>query len=76
MIRRVTSQPLGSLPPGYAATKQGYASYVALVGDLGLIALGIGYAQVFLIIGSIGVFIIVSIAVIAGEVVTYRMLKR
>ena len=76
MIRRVTSQPLGSLPPGYAATKKGYANYAVLVGVLGLITFGIGSVDVWLIIGSIGAFVILSVTAIAGEVATVRKVKR
>lgn len=73
---RVTSQPLGSLPPGYAATKQGYRAYVGLVADVGLIALAVGLNNVWLIIGSIAVFVIGTVTVMLGEVRTYRALKR
>jgi len=76
VTRRVTSRSLGSLAPGYAATKQGYRVYALLVSVLGLFALGIGLANVLLIVGSIVIFLIASVAVIAGEVTTYRKLKR
>jgi len=76
VTRRVTSRPLGSLAPGYAATKLGYRLYVGLVTDVGLIALAIGLNIVWLIIASIAIFVIETIAVIIGEVVTYRKLKR
>lgn len=76
VTRRVTSRSLGSLAPGYAATKQGYRAYVGLVADIGLIALAIGLNNVWLIIGSIAVFVIGTIAVFVGEYVTFRALKR
>jgi len=76
VIRRVTSQPLGSLPPGYAATRRGYLAYTFLVFDLGLILLAINFENPWLILGAIGLFVIASITVIVGEVVTYRNLKR
>jgi len=76
MTRRVTSRPLGSLAPGYAATKLGYRLYVGLVTDLGLIALAIGLSIVWLIIASIAIFAIETVAVAIGEVVIYRSLKR
>jgi hypothetical protein len=76
VIRRVTSRPLGSLPPGYAATPRGYIGYTFLVFDLGLILLAINFENPWLIIGAIGLFVLASITVIMGEVVTYRNLKR
>jgi len=76
VIRRVTSQSLGSLAPGYAATKPGYRSYVSLVAVVGLIAIGIGTGNVWLIIASIVLFLLGSLLVIFGEVVVYRRLKR
>ena len=76
VIRRVTSRPLGSLPPGYAASPRGYIGYVFLVFDLGLILLAINFENPWLILGAIGLFVIASITVILGEVVTYRALKR
>ena len=76
VIRRVTSRPLGSLPPGYAATPRGYLAYTFLVFDLGLILLAINFENPWLILGAIGLFVIGSITVIVGEFVTYRNLKR
>jgi len=81
VIDRVTSRPLGSLAPGYAATHWGYAVYVGLVQSIGLAVLGIGLSayrpstiELFWI-GS-GTFVGFSIAAILGEVRTYRDLKR
>ena len=76
VTRRVTSRSLGSLAPGYAATKLGYRLYVGLVADVGLIAISIGLNIVWLIIASTVIFLIETIAVAIGEVVTYRKLKR
>jgi hypothetical protein len=81
VIRRVTSRPLGSLPPGYAATPRGYVNYVFLVFDLGLIVLSIyiatwSSAGLWFLAGSIALFVFGSFVVILGEVVTYRRLKR
>jgi hypothetical protein len=80
-MRRVTSQPLGSLAPGYAATRSGYLNYVFLVFDLGLIVLSIyiatwSSAGLWFLAGSIALFLVGSVVVIFGEVVTYRGLKR
>jgi len=76
VVRRVTSKPLGSLPPGYAATPRGYLAYTFLVFDLGLILLAVNFENPWLILGAIGLFVLASITVILGEVVTYRNLKR
>jgi len=76
VTRRVTSQSLGSLAPGYAASKQGFRAYAGLVGDIGLFAIAIGYGSSWLIAASIALFVLGTIIVIVGEVVTYRALKR
>ena len=76
VIRNVTARPLGSLAPGYAATTRGYTAYAFLVFNIGFVLLAINLANTWLIIGSIGLFIVVSITTIAGEVVTFRNLKR
>ena len=76
VMRAVTSRSLGSLAPGYAATKLGYRLYVGLVTDVGLIALAIGLNIAWLIIVSIVIFVIETIAVAIGEVVVFRRLKR
>jgi hypothetical protein len=76
VIRNVTSKPLGSLPPGYAATRGGYFVYAALVIDLGALVLAIAVGSVPLagipLLGFIGG----SLVVLVGEVRTYRALKR
>lgn len=76
VMRRVTTQPLGSLAPGFAATDAGYLLYAALVGVFGVFVMSVGIENVYLIVASIAVFVIGSIAGIAGEVVVYRNLKR
>ena len=76
VTRHVTSKSLGSLAPGYAATRRGYYQYASLVGDIGLILVALHFSQLwFLLLTFLG-FILGSIAVIVGEVVTYRALKR
>jgi hypothetical protein len=81
VIRRVTSQSLGSLAPGYAASRSGFVVYAALVGALGLIVLSLDLmtrtaAALYLLIAGVVIFVAGSIVVIVGEVVTYRALKR
>lgn len=82
VIRRVTSQPLGTLPPGFAATRRGFRTYATLVLAVGILCLGIAMtarylpvAAALLVIGALA-FGIASIVAIAGEVETYRGLKR
>ncbi len=75
VTRRVTSQSLGSLAPGYAASKQGYRAYAGLVADIGLLAIAIGTGYAWLIAISIAFFVVGTAIVIYGEVVTYRALK-
>jgi hypothetical protein len=76
VIRNVTSRSLGSLAAGYAATDRGFVIYALLVIDLGWLVVAIASGWVWLVVAAIVVFVIASIAVIAGEVVTYRALKR
>ena len=76
VTRHVTSKSLGDLAPGYAATKRGYNTYAALVCDIGLILLALHFGNVWVLLLAIAVFLIGSAAVIVGEVVTYRGLKR
>ncbi len=76
VIRNVTSRPLGSLAAGYAATPTGYTSYTFLVGDIGLVLVALYFAVPWLILLAVALFVIGSVVVIAGEVVTYRALKR
>lgn len=76
VIRRVTSRSLGSLAPGYAATQVGYCLYALLVIDIGFIVLSLGAGASLALLAGVVVFVLASIAVMAGEVVTYRALKR
>jgi len=81
VISRVTSRPLGTLAPGFAATRWGYAIYVGLVQSIGLALLGLGLSAyrpstIGLFLVGAGAFVGLSIAAIAGEVRTYRALKR
>lgn len=82
MIQRVTSRSLGELAPGYAASPGGLKVYAAL-----LVAVGVGVSGLELVDRSaliglgllvlgIGAFAVASAIAIAGEVRTYRGLKR
>ena len=76
VIEHVTSKSLGSLAPGYAATRSGYNTYVGLVTDIGLILIALHLGIVWLVLLTIAFFLLGSVAVIIGEVVTYRAMKR
>jgi len=81
VINRVTSRSLGTLAPGFASTPWGYAVYVGLVQSIGLAVLGLGLSAfrpstITLFWIGLGEFVGLSIAAIAGEVRTYRALKR
>ena len=82
VMRRVTSQPLGELAPGFAATRRGFNTYASLVLAIGIFALGLGLAawnvQIgtsLIVLGGI-TFAGASVIAIAGEIETYRALKR
>ena len=82
VIRRVTSQRLGDLAPGFAATRRGFNAYATLVLAIGIFAVGLGVAGWFvpagtslIVLGGI-TFAGASVIAIAGEVETYRNLKR
>jgi hypothetical protein len=82
VIKRVTSQSLGDLAPGFASTKRGFNIYATLVLAVGVFALGLGVAGWYvpmgtslMVLGGI-TFAGASVIAIAGEVETYRALKR
>jgi hypothetical protein len=80
--RRVTTQPLGTLAPGFAASNRGFRTYAALVLAVGIVALGVGMTSVYVPVGALlivagaVIFGITSVIAITGEVETYRALKR
>ena len=82
VIRRVTSRSLGELAPGYAASPGGFKVYAALVLAIGVAVTGLEIADRSAAIGlgllllGITAFVIASVIAIAGEVRTYRALKR
>jgi hypothetical protein len=82
VMRRVTMQPLGDLAPGFAASRRGFRTYAVLVLAVGVLCVGLAEtAQVLplgaalLVVGAL-LFGIASVIAIAGEVETYRGLKR
>ena len=82
VMRRVTSQPLGELAPGFAASRRGFRTYAVLVLAVGVLCVGLAEAALFLPLGAallvLGavMFGIASVIAIAGEIETYRALKR
>jgi hypothetical protein len=82
VMRRVTSQPLGELAPGFAASRRGFRIYAVLILAIGILCLGLAATARFvplgaglLVVGAL-TFGIASVIAIAGEVETYRALKR
>jgi hypothetical protein len=82
VMRRVTTQPLGELAPGFAASRRGFRTYAVLVLAVGVLCVGLAETARFLPLGAallvLGalMFGIGSVIAIAGEVETYRGLKR
>jgi len=82
VMRRVTSQPLGDLAPGFAASRTGFRVYAVLISDIGVAVTGLGVAGSFPVLGAgllgLGVigFLVASVIAIVGDVGTYRALKR
>jgi hypothetical protein len=82
VMRRVTSQPLGELAPGFAASRRGFRTYAVLVLAIGILCLGLAatawvipLGAGLLVLGALA-FVIASVIAIVGEVETYRALKR
>ena len=81
VISRVTSRSLGSLAPGYAATRRGFPVYTALLATVGAALFGLGLDAwtsfgVWLFLAAVVIFALLSVVAIIGEVRTYRALKR
>lgn len=82
VTRRVTSRSLGSLAPGYAATRTGLRVYAVLLVAIGAAVAGVGLlaaaplAGLVLLAAAVLVFLGASGIVVAGEVRTYRNLSR
>ena len=82
VMRRVTSQPLGELAPGFAASRRGFRVYAVLVLAIGILCLGLAATSwsipvgaALLVLGALA-FGVASVIAIAGEVETFRGLKR
>lgn len=82
VIRKVTSRSLGELAPGFAASPGGFKVYAALVLAIGVAVAGLGIVGQSAALGAgllalgLAAFGVASVIAIAGEVRTYRALKR
>ena len=78
VIRTVTSKYLGTLPPGFAASRRGFQVYATLVTAVGIVCIGLGITDRLLPVGAglivVGavIFGIASVVAISGEVETAR----
>jgi hypothetical protein len=78
VIRTVTSKYLGSLPPGFAASRRGFQVYATLLISIGIVCIGLGITGALLPIGAglivVGavIFGVASVLAITGEVDTAR----
>jgi len=77
-IRAVTSKYLGSLPPGFAASKRGFGVYATLLIAIGIVCIGLGVAgnlppigAGLIVVGAV-TFGVASVVAISGEVETAR----
>jgi hypothetical protein len=82
LIKNLTSRSLGTLAPGYAASRSGIRTYSNVIASFGILVIGLGATDWA---GSVGAFVAVvgfvmfvafSAVAIAGEVRAYRALKR
>lgn len=80
--RHVTSKRLGSLAPGYADTREGFAVYARLLSAIGIVFLGVAIADRFVLFGVVVLlvglvaFLALSVVAVRGEMKIYRGLKR
>jgi hypothetical protein len=82
VIRHLTSRSLGELAAGFAATRRGLRTYATLLLAIGVVCLGVAemthsipMAGALLVVGAM-TFGVASIVAIAGEIETYRSLKK
>jgi hypothetical protein len=82
VMRHVTSRYVGSLAPGYANTRDGFAVYARLLSSIGVVFLGVAVADRFVLVGlglllvGLAAFVVLSVIAIRGEMSVYRGLKR
>jgi hypothetical protein len=81
LIRHLTSRSLGTLAPGYAASRAGIRTYSNVIASFGIVVIGLGATgwagttSAFVAVVGLIMFVAFSAVAIAGEVRTYRALK-
>jgi hypothetical protein len=82
LIRHLTSRSLGTLAPGYAASRSGIRVYSNVIASFGIVVIGLGATDwagstgAFVAVVGLVMFVAFSAVAIVGEVRTYRALKR
>jgi hypothetical protein len=82
LIKNLTSRSLGTLAPGYAASPSGIRVYANVIASFGIVVIGLGATDwagrmgAFVAVVGLVMFVAFSAIAIAGEVKTYRALKR
>ena len=82
LIKNLTSRSLGTLAPGYAASRSGFRVYSNVIASFGIVVIGLGATDwagsvgAFVAVVGLVMFVAFSAAAIVGEVRTYRALKR
>ncbi|MEP6751174.1 MAG: hypothetical protein ABI959_00335 [Candidatus Dormiibacterota bacterium] len=82
LIKNLTSRSLGTLAPGYAASRAGIRTYSNVIASFGILVIGLGATDwagttgAFVAVVGLVMFVAFSAVAIAGEVRTYRALKR
>lgn len=82
LIKHLTSRSLGTLAPGYAASPSGIRIYANVIASFGIVVIGLGATDwagsmgAFVAVVGLVMFVAFSAVAIAGEVSTYRALKR
>src|SRR6266508_2415175 len=76
VIARVTSRSLGELAPGFAASRTGFRVYALLVLALGIAVSALALEILFVVALAVLAFVAASAIAIAGEIRTFRALKR
>jgi hypothetical protein len=81
LIKNLTSRSLGTLAPGYAASRAGIRTYSNVIASFGILVIGLGATDwagtigAFVAVVGFVMFVAFSAVAIAGEVRTYRALK-
>ena len=78
VIRTVTSRSLGSLAPGYAATRGGFRLYSLLIVAFAIAVVGAGVLPFLPLAGLVSIaagvlgFALLSVLAVTGEIRTFR----